>query len=303
MKAERTALVSQVVAVAVGVAVATAGSSGGQTIGALPVFSLCVAAAFVIQWLVFVPSYALRTERFFDLTGSVTYLTVVTAAAVLSPPPTARSALLWTLVVIWAARLGSFLFSRVRKAGNDSRFDDLKSSFVRFSNVWTLQGLWVSLTAAAALAAITSGTAAEGLDAFAFAGLALWLVGFGTEAVADAQKRRFRADPANHGRFISSGLWAWSRHPNYFGEIVLWTGITLIALPALAGWQLVTLISPVFVYLLLTRISGIPLLEKSADSRWGGEPDYERYKRLTPVLVPAPPAGSRRPMTDPEERP
>jgi len=114
----------------------------------------------------------------------------------------------------------------------------------------------------------------------------VWLVGFGFEVVADRQKRRFRSDPDNEGEFIRSGLWRLSRHPNYFGEIVLWVGVALVALPALEGWQHVTLVSPLFVYLLLTRVSGIPMLEEKADERWGGREDYERYKRETPVLWP-----------------
>jgi steroid 5-alpha reductase family enzyme len=291
MKVERTALVSQVVAIAVAVGIAAAGSDGGQRVAGVPVFALCVAVAFIVQWLVFIPAYVLRTERFFDLTGGLTYILVVSVALMLTPPLDARSGLLWALVLVWAGRLATFLFARVRKAGKDSRFDDLKSTFVRFLNVWTLQGLWVSLTLAAALAAITSATSvpATGLDSFAVVGLIVWIIGFALEAVADAQKRRFRADPANHDRFISTGLWAWSRHPNYFGEIVLWTGIAIISVPALSGWQWVTLISPVFVFVLLTRISGIPLLEKKADATWGGQDEYERYKSKTPALLPLPP--------------
>ncbi|MBC8187024.1 MAG: DUF1295 domain-containing protein, partial [Proteobacteria bacterium] len=117
----------------------------------------------------------------------------------------------------------------------------------------------------------------------------LWVAGFAIEVAADQQKRRFRADPSNRERFIRSGLWAWSRHPNYFGEIILWIGIALIALPVLSGWQLATLISPVFVYVLLTRISGIPLLETRAKKKWGKDPDFAAYMRSTPVLFPRPP--------------
>jgi steroid 5-alpha reductase family enzyme len=192
------------------------------------------------------------------------------------------------LVSIWALRLGTFLYRRIHKSGSDSRFDDIKPSFTRFLMAWTLQGLWVFLTLAAALAAMTAQSAPP-LGLVGWLGIAVWAAGFAIEVIADAQKQAFRKDPANKGRFIRSGLWAWSRHPNYFGEIVLWSGIALIALPALSGWQYVTLISPLFVYLLLTRVSGIPILESRADARWGDKPDYQAYKARTPVLFPRPP--------------
>jgi steroid 5-alpha reductase family enzyme len=174
---------------------------------------------------------------------------------------------------------------RIRAAGADHRFDAIKPSAPRFLLTWTLQGLWVSFSLAAALGAITS-AARPDLDVFAVVGLVVWLVGMGFEVIADRQKQAFRNDPANKGQFIQSGLWAWSCHPNYFGEIVLWLGVAIIAFPALSGWQYVTLISPVFVYLLLTRISGVPMLEARADEKWGGQRDYEDYKARTPVLFP-----------------
>ncbi len=117
----------------------------------------------------------------------------------------------------------------------------------------------------------------------------VWLVGFGIEVAADDQKRAFRADPANRGRFITTGLWAWSRHPNYFGEITLWVGVALVALPALSGWQHLTLVSPLFVGLLLTRVSGVPLLEARGQATWGDDPEYRDYVARTPVLVLRPP--------------
>jgi steroid 5-alpha reductase family enzyme len=157
---------------------------------------------------------------------------------------------------------------------------------------WTIQGLWVLLTAAAALAVITGGVR-EPLGAIGIAGIAVWSIGILIEIVSDRQKSNFRSNPDNKGKFINTGLWAWSRHPNYFGEIVLWTGMAIIAVPVLHGWQWATLISPVFVTFLLTKVSGIPLLEEKADQRWGGQDDYEEYKRRTPVLVPKPPATAR----------
>ena len=151
-----------------------------------------------------------------------------------------------------------------------------------------MQGLWVYLTISCALVAMTTANPLP-LGPLAYTGAALWLVGFGFEVVADYQKRRFRKDPANEGRFITDGVWAWSQHPNYFGEILLWTGIALIAFPVLEGAQLATLISPVFVFVLLTRISGIPLLRVRAKKRWSEDPEFQAYTKRTAVLIPRPP--------------
>lgn len=279
------ALVAFLILVLIGLGVAWAGSQGGSSWFGIPLFALLVGLAFLIQWLVFIPAFVFQTEKFFDLTGSITYIAVVTLAVLFSASIDARSILLWALVVLWAVRLGTFLFTRIQKAGKDDRFDELKPSFIRFLNVWTIQGLWVTFTAAAALIGITTTNRKE-LDAFAFLGLLIWLFGFAFEVIADYQKSRFNADPANKGKFIQTGLWSRSRHPNYFGEIVLWIGVAIIALPVLQGWQWVALISPVFVTLLLTRVSGIPLLEAKADKKWGGQADYEEYKKRTPVLIP-----------------
>lgn len=287
-KTERASFIIFPIVVLVGALVALAGSQGGATLGGVPIFAIAVGLAFLIQWLVFIPSYIFQTEKFFDLTGGITYISVIGVSVCYSRYSVdldARSILLAALVIIWAIRLGTFLFSRVQKAGKDDRFDEIKPSFIRFLNVWTLQGLWVTFTAAAALVAITT-TYRKELDAFAIVGFLVWIFGFAFEAIADAQKSRFNADPANKGKFIRTGLWSRSRHPNYFGEIVLWIGVAIIALPVLQGWQWVALISPLFVTLLLTRISGIPLLAKKADAKWGGQADYEEYKKNTPVLIP-----------------
>jgi steroid 5-alpha reductase family enzyme len=270
--------------------VAWAGSQGGAIVFGIPLFVLCVSLAFIIQWVVFIHAFIAQTEKYFDLTGSLTYLSVTAVAIGFSPAADARAYLLGALVAVWAIRLGTFLFGRIRAEGSDRRFTDLKPSFPRFLTTWTLQGLWVSLTLAASLAAITTNVKVE-LGGFALVGVLIWLIGFAIEVIADRQKSEFRADPQNAGKFIQSGLWSWSRHPNYFGEIVLWAGVAIIALPVLQGWQWLTLISPLFVYLLLTRVSGVPMLEKRADDTWGGQPEYEAYKARTPELFMRPPAG------------
>ncbi len=284
-EAERKSLVVFIALIVIGALFALAGSQNGGSVAGIPVFALLVGPAFVIQWLAFIPAYKFQTEKFFDITGSITYITLVVLAVLFSPNLDTRSILLAALVIVWALRLGTFLFTRIKKAGKDDRFDEIKPLFFRFLNVWTIQALWVTFTAAAALVAITASTRKE-MDCYSVIGALIWLFGFIFEVAADTQKSRFNADPANKGKFIQTGLWARSRHPNYFGEIVLWIGIAVIAIPVLQGWQWVAMISPIFVILLLTRVSGIPLLEKKADKKWGGQEDYKAYKKKTPVLIP-----------------
>lgn len=284
-QSDRKALAIFPVVLLIGALLALAGSSGGSLIGAIPSFTLAVAAAIAIQWVVFIPSFMKQTEKFYDITGTLTYVSITVMILLVTPELDARSLVLGAMVLVWTLRLGIFLFRRISKAGKDDRFDALKPSFVRFLNVWTIQGLWVTFTAAAAWVAMTSGKSVP-LDGFALVGFFLWVLGFGMEIIADQQKSRFNADPTNSGKFISTGLWSVSRHPNYFGEILLWIGVAIVAFPALEGWQNIALISPVFVILLLTKVSGVPLLEKKSDTKWGGQADYEAYKRKTPVLLP-----------------
>lgn len=274
-------------AMIVAAAIAWAGSQESLAVGGLPLFALAAAFAFTVQWIVFLPSFLAQTEHYYDLAGSLTYLALAIGTLLLAGSLDARSLVLTALVSIWALRLGSFLYLRIKQRGVDQRFDAIKPSFTRFLMAWTLQGLWVFLTLSAALAAMTAATPTP-FGFLGLVGMAVWVGGFAIEVVSDRQKRLFRQDPENADRFITTGLWAWSRHPNYFGEIMLWLGIALIALPALSGWQYITLISPLFVYLLLTRVSGIPPLESRAEKRWGDKPEFRAYKERTPILFPHP---------------
>ena len=286
-KSSRASLIAIIVALVIGALVALAGRQGGATLGSIPLFAIAVAAAYAIQILAFIPAMLLRTERFFDLTGSLTFLAISLALVLLTPMPDARSWILAAMVILWAARLGSFLAMRVHKAGSDGRFDEIKGSPVRFLQVWVIQGAWVSITAAAAWIAISTDAGARApIGWLTVVGIVVWLLGMTIEIVADAQKSAFRADPANKDEFIRTGLWSRSRHPNYFGEIVIWVGVFLTAAPVLAGWQWVAILSPLFVILLLTRVSGIPLLEARAEKKWGDRADYIEYRENTPALIP-----------------
>ena len=268
--------------------IATAANQGSVSISDIPLFGFAVALTFIIQWIVFIPSFLNKTEHFFDLTGSLTFISVVLITLMLIPEIYVRDIVIALLVVIWATRLGSFLFLRVRKDGGDGRFTIMKTKFWWFLMTWNIQGMWVFLSLAAGLAAMTSAEKVE-VDIFLIVGLVVWVLGFSIEVISDGQKSKFRSKTENKDKFITSGIWSWSRHPNYFGEILLWCGITIIALPVLQGWQFITLISPIFIIILLTQISGVRLLELRGKKKWGENEEYQKYLRNTSVLIPLPP--------------
>ncbi|MFK8050358.1 MAG: DUF1295 domain-containing protein [Halioglobus sp.] len=284
MKVHQVSILGILVSVAIASAVGLAGGTGGATIGGIPVFFACGIIAFVIQWLMFIPAYLYQTEKYYDLTGSLTYISLTLIALDFAPVLDGGRLLIAAMVIIWAVRLGSFLFARIRADGHDVRFAKIKPSFLRFLMTWTLQGLWVFLTFSAGLAAITS-LEPHPIGPVVIVGALLWLIGFSIEVIADKQKGAFRSVAANRDTFISHGLWKYSRHPNYFGEILLWLGIAVAAFPVLSGWQSVTLISPVFVYLLLTQVSGVKMLEARALRRWGHDEAYQAYLKKTPSLM------------------
>ena len=269
--------------------------SPGISVAGYPAYFVCVALAMAINWLVFVPSAIAKSDTFYDTTGAITYATVTLAASYLSylhhGSLDLRSLVIAGLVIAWCLRLGTFLFIRIHAmGGTDSRFEKIKVNPARFLVAWTLQGLWVVLTASAAHVAILAEERAP-IGVYFFAGLAVWLLGFVWETVADAQKSAFKKDEANKGKFINVGLWKWSRHPNYFGEITLWAGVLIMAIPVLSGLSWLVVISPIFVFILLTKISGVNLQMKQGLERWGDDPDYRDYLANTPMLIPSPPKG------------
>ncbi|MBN2157679.1 MAG: DUF1295 domain-containing protein [Candidatus Lokiarchaeota archaeon] len=288
------ALGTNIIVIIIAAGLAYAISLGGKTISGtnFPIYALAVIIAFGIQWIVFIPSYIYKTEKYYDLTGSATYTTVILVSFFLSGNYSPRNILITILVLIWTLRLGIFLFRRIMKAGEDQRFREMKKSGIQFFRAWNIQGLWVSLTLAAALTAITGDLkgSLEQYNAYDWSmlvlGLIVWLIGFGFEVIADRQKKLFVNNPDNEGKFINVGLWKISRHPNYFGEFTLWLGMALICLPTMQSWRYFGLISPIFVFLLLNFVSGVPINENYADKKWGGQPDYEEYKRNTPVFFP-----------------
>ena len=263
------------------VAIAIANASGSSLV------LQAVFIAFSIQWIAFIPAYIFQTEKFYDLMGSITYLTVIWFTLMSSSNELALTNIGNIIIVLlissWAVRLGTFLFLRIKKDGEDKRFRTIKPSASRFFMTWTLQGLWVSLCSMCALTAISSENGII-LNLFFYIGVVIFIFGFAIEIIADNQKSKFRSIEANKDRFITTGLWAKSRHPNYLGEILLWLGVAIISLSSLSGWQYLTLISPIFTYLLLVYVSGVRMLEERGEKKWGHNEEYIKYKSTTPRL-------------------
>ena len=264
-------------------------------------FSLCISIAyltkneivlnaviltFLIQWVAYIPAYLFQTEKFYDLTGSLTYLTVIWFVYLSSNQVgelNIQNLIVTVLISIWAIRLGSFLFSRIHKDGEDKRFRSIKTSASQFFMTWTLQGMWVSICSMCAITGISS---SEGLvlNSLFYLGFTLFVIGFSVEVIADHQKTVFRAIKENKEKFISTGLWSKSQHPNYFGEILLWSSIAMMSFSSLSGTQYLTMISPIFTYVLLVYISGVRMLDDMGNQKWGHLEEYKQYKKNTPVL-------------------
>ncbi len=197
--------------------------------------------------------------------------------------------LVTSLVVIWGLRLSSHIFLRNRNKGEDPRYAAWRAKWGRsflwrsYLQVFLLQGLFLLIISMPVILVNTyrwvSPPGHHGRGVWSI-GLVVWIAGFLFEAVGDAQLARFKKDPANKGRIMDKGLWRYTRHPNYFGESLMWWGIFLIALEVPYGWT--TMASPLLITFLLVKVSGVPMLEK----RYRGRPDFEAYARRTSVFIP-----------------
>jgi len=246
-------------------------------------FTFLLLLSVLIQLVFFIPSYIFKTERLYDLIGSSTYIVVISFAYYSISNKTITDTILFIFVLIWVMRLGIYLFKRIQRDKEDVRFKKAKENFFWFLQYWMGQALWVSITSCAAVISILK-SENDSLNIYIIIGVLIWIIGFSVEAIADLQKSKFKKSENTNKTFISKGLWSKSRHPNYFGEITLWIGIYVISFSSFSGIEFLTVISPLFVYLLLTRMSGINMLEKISDERYGHLSEYVQYKKNTPVL-------------------
>lgn len=237
----------------------------------------------IINLLMFVPAFIFKTDKLTDVSYTITFM-VITFYSFLSNDINFLSILLTIVIIAWAIRLGLFLLIRIKKIKKDERFNEMRTNFWRFGRFWLLQGIsvWVIMLPSLFFFNSQNGT----MSTITYLGLLVWLIGFIVETVADQQKYSFKNHEENKGLWIETGLWKYSRHPNYFGEILMWFGIYLLTITNLNIWlAIIGIISPLYIMFILLKISGIPLLEKRAEERWGSLPNYQNYKNRTSRLL------------------
>lgn len=249
-------------------------------------YAISFALALGINLLMFVPAYFFKTDKLTDISYGLSFI-IVAMLLFWGSAQDLGHILLLLMIALWSARISLYLFIRIRKMKRDKRFDGMRENFFSFLKFWILQGVtvWVVLLSATAYFSVSGST----LTTFSYVGLFVWAVGLLIETIADYQKYTFINNEENKGKWIESGLWKYSRHPNYFGEITHWFGIFLFVVPVLSGASVgVAFLSPLYIAILIIFVSGIPKLEKGADKRWGDNPDYQTYKKQTSILIPLP---------------
>lgn len=251
----------------------------------LTILGISLAVSVVINISMFLIAFKMKSDKLTDVSYAFSFVVLAIFAA-LNSEKSPYHLLLAGLIILWGLRIGSFLLYRVIKAGKDQRFDGMREDFLKFGKFWLTQAIVVWILMIPSLFAFESQFIFTGLS---FGGILLWALGLLTEAVADFQKFRFSQDSKNKDKWIEVGIWKYSRHPNYFGEILVWTGVYMYVVASLIPLQAVVgLISPIFITVLLLFISGIPILEKSADRKWGRLKTYRNYKKQTSILIPLP---------------
>lgn len=249
--------------------------------------------SFAVNSLFFVFAAAFKTDKVTDFSYSLSFFLLTLFLLPASGPPFSYHKIIVAVaILLWSTRLGGYLFYRIIKIGKDARFDDKRGNFINFLQFWVLQATTVWLVMLPFSVYITS-PSDDGALSFTLLGIVLFSLGLLIESISDVQKFRYRSIPENNSHWVDFGLWKYSRHPNYFGEMLVWWGLFIVVLPSLEGLFWLTLIGPLWITLLLLFVSGILLLEKSADRKYGNNPDYLSYKKSTSMLIPLPPRRKR----------
>ena len=240
----------------------------------------------IIQLFGFIFAYKFKTDKLTDLSYGLTFvvLSIMCYASIIRLQSQLK--LIYILIIIWSFRLSLYRFIRILKMGKDPRFDDLRNNFRALLTFWGLQAFTIWVMILPFTVSNSTGLYTRNWGFFENFGFFIWLAGFSIETVADQQKFIFKSESRNKNKWIETGLWYYSQHPNYFGEIFLWWGLFIMTIPIIYGWYWLLMISPIVITVLITKISGIPFLQKSANKKYKDNPDYRRYKWRTNILIP-----------------
>jgi steroid 5-alpha reductase family enzyme len=246
---------------------------------------LSLLISFAIQAFFFAFAATLKTDKVTDLSYGLTFIVLAIFWLIRNDVAIdSLKILVAVLVILWGVRIAGYLLFRIIKTGTDDRFDDRRDDVIAFAKFWILQGtaVWAIMIPAVYMLSRTEELAITG---YAIVGSIVMLVGLVIETVADQQMYRFKFHKDSKGKWIDKGLWHYSRHPNYFGEMIVWWGIFIIGFPIYEGLGWLTIIGPIFITVLLRYVSGVPLLEKKAEKRWGDNPNYIKYRESTNLLI------------------
>lgn len=237
-------------------------------------------------FLFFVVGQILKDNSIVDIGWGIGFVVLTLALVFKVGIENGREMLIAVLVTIWGIRLSSYLFIRNKGRGEDYRYVDMRKRWgtklaplKAFLNVYALQGVVLYLVSVGIISVFAT-SSQEGVGVLEIIGVVIWSIGWVFQVFADSQLQAFKKKLENKGRVIKTGVWKYTRHPNYFGEATMWWGIFIITLGENVG--LWTIISPILITVFLLFVSGVPLLEK----RYAGNPEYEAYKEITPKFVP-----------------
>ena len=250
-----------------------------------PDLVVALALSMAVQAVFFVFAASLRTDKVTDLSYGLTFVLIAVFLVARQPAAGVPGLVLAAMVVAWGVRLSAYLLIRIVRMGRDARFDGVREHFWKFLQFWFFQGVvvWVIL-----LPAILWFGSPGPWNQWMTIGLLVWAGGLAIETVADLQKFRAKSKAGGSARWVDTGLWSLSRHPNYFGEILCWWGVFLFTWPDLGARAIAGLIGPVTLTAILLFFTGIPTLDKSAREKWGQNPEYQAYRARTRLLVPWP---------------
>ena len=254
------------------------------SINEIPIVYLFTSSILILNSTFFLHSYIYKTDIFFDLVGSLSFLSIGVISLLLIPNIDANQILVFFLLLFWSLRLGPFLFIRRLGANNDERLKEFFNSPLSLYFLWSMNSLWVFFTSLSMIIIFSSPNENE-FGLIQWLGLIVWVTGYVIEVISDSQKTKF--NKFNKGKFINIGLWKYIRHPNYLGEIIIWVGIFIISLNYIHSLtSFLSILSPIFVFLLLRFITGVPQLEARGKEKWGHLDEYNSYKEKTGLLFP-----------------